>query len=75
MQGQGLGGDLLVDALRRVQFLADEIGIRAVEVDAIDDAARRFYERNGFVPLLDNPRHLFLPVRVIRALKLSPPPE
>lgn len=69
-QGQGLGAELLIDALRRVQHLADRIGIRAVEVDAIDESAKRFYERHGFVPLLDDPRHLFLTLRVIRALKL-----
>lgn len=71
-QGQGLGAELLIDALRRVQHLADRIGIRAVEVDAIDDSAKRFYERHGFVPLTDDPRHLFLSLRVIRALKLPP---
>jgi GNAT superfamily N-acetyltransferase len=71
-QGQGLGADLLIDALRRVQQLADEIGIAAVEVDAIDDAAKRFYEKHGFVALRDDARHLFLPMGTIRALKLAP---
>ena len=72
MQGQGLGALLLVDALRRTQHLADQIGIRAVEVDAIDDAAQRFYLKFGFMPLLDNPRHLFMPMRAIRKLNLPP---
>jgi GNAT superfamily N-acetyltransferase len=36
-QGRGLGRILLVDALRRVSALADKVGVRAVEVDAIDD--------------------------------------
>jgi ribosomal protein S18 acetylase RimI-like enzyme len=53
-------------------MLADEIGIRAIEVDAINDAANRFYQKHGFVALLDDPNHLFLPIRVVRALKLSP---
>ncbi|APW61412.1 GNAT family N-acetyltransferase [Paludisphaera borealis] len=69
-QGRGLGSLLLIDALRRAQHLAEHIGIRAVEVDAIDDAARNFYLKFGFMPLLDDPRHLFLPMQVIRKLGL-----
>jgi GNAT superfamily N-acetyltransferase len=71
-QGKGLGGLLLLDALRRAQHIADHIGIRAVEVDAIDDAAQRFYAKFGFTSLLDEPRHQFLPMHVIRKLKLAP---
>lgn len=71
-QGQGLGALLLIDALRRAQFLADQIGIRAVEVDAIDDPARDFYLRFGFTLLADAPRHLYLPTQVIRGLDLPP---
>jgi GNAT superfamily N-acetyltransferase len=72
-QGQGLGSLLLIDALRRVQHLAEQVGIRAVEVDAIDDAARQFYLRFGFVSLLDASNHLFLSTQVIRKLELPPP--
>jgi GNAT superfamily N-acetyltransferase len=72
VQGQGVGSLLLVDALRRTQHLAEHVGVRAVEVDAIDDAARLFYLRFGFVPLLDDPNHLFLSVSVIRKLNLPP---
>jgi GNAT superfamily N-acetyltransferase len=70
-QGLGLGGLLLIDALRRVVRLADEIGIRAVEVDAIDDSAKSFYLKFGFCELRDDPRHLFLPLHVIRKLNLD----
>lgn len=72
VQGQGLGSLLLVDALRRSAWLAEAIGIRAVEVDAIDEAARRFYLRFGFVALADTQDHLFLPMHVIRKLDLPP---
>ena len=72
VQGQGLGSLLLVDALRRTLYLAEQIGIRAIEVDALDQAARRFYLKFGFQPLLDNPHHLFLPLHVIRKLNLPP---
>jgi GNAT superfamily N-acetyltransferase len=72
VQGQGLGAELLMDAFRRIHQLAEQIGIKAVEVDAIDDSAKRFYKKHGFVDLLDDPHHLFLPMRVLRALKLPP---
>lgn len=72
VRGRGLGGFLLVDALRRVEFLAERIGVRAVEVEAIDENAVRFYRKYGFIPFKDDPRHLFLPLRVIRALRLPP---
>ena len=71
VQGQGLGGMLLIDALRRSVQISAEVGIRAVEVDAIDEAARRFYLKFGFRPLLDDPRHLFLPLHEIRKLGLD----
>jgi predicted GNAT family N-acyltransferase len=68
----GLGEFLLLDALRRCEYLAQKIGIRAVEVDAMDESAQRFYEKYGFRSLTDDPRHLFLPLQVIRKLKLPP---
>lgn len=71
-QGQGLGAFLLLDALRRAQHIADSVGIRAVEVDAIDEAARQFYLKFGFTLLTDDPNHLFLPMHVIRKLGLPP---
>ena len=71
-RGQGLGSMLLIDALRRAEHLAAELGIRAVEVDAIDEAARQFYLKFGFTALEDEPNHLFLPMHVIRKLNLPP---
>ena len=72
VQGQGLGSMLLIDALRRAQHLAEHVGVRAVEVDAIDEEARQFYLRFGFVPSLDDMNHLFLSMSVIRKLHLPP---
>jgi len=47
-QGKGLGKALLKDALLRSAAAADTIGARAVLVHAIDESARRFYERFDF---------------------------
>jgi GNAT superfamily N-acetyltransferase len=72
VQGRGLGSLLLIDALRRAQHISEEVGIRAVEVDALDEAARRFYLKFGFVSLADDLNHLFLGMHVIRKLGLAP---
>lgn len=43
VKGQGLGGELLVDALLRAVRATQEIGIFAVRVDALDLKAKEFY--------------------------------
>jgi GNAT superfamily N-acetyltransferase len=65
VQGQGLGRELLTDALQRCLDLSAGLGVYAVEVDAIDEQARQFYVKYGFVPLLDNDLHLHLPITTI----------
>ncbi|MEO8269196.1 MAG: GNAT family N-acetyltransferase [Aureliella sp.] len=71
-QGMRLGEFLLLDALRRAEKLAKKIGIRAVEVDALDARAKQFYQKYGFMSLVDDPQNLFLPMHMIRQLKLPP---
>jgi ribosomal protein S18 acetylase RimI-like enzyme len=70
-QGKGLGELLLLDALKRASLAADQLGIYAVEVRALNDSARRFYQKYGFTSLLDNEHHLYLPMKTIRKLGLS----
>jgi GNAT superfamily N-acetyltransferase len=65
VRGQGLGRALLMDALKRCLDLSAQVGIHAIEVDAIDQEAKTFYEKFGFVSLQDNERHLYLPVATI----------
>jgi GNAT superfamily N-acetyltransferase len=64
-QGQGLGEALLLDALDRCSNTADSLGVHAVEVAAIDGTAKRFYEKYGFMTLLDDELHLFLSIATI----------
>jgi len=71
-QGMGLGETLLIDAMRRVVTFADKIGIRAIEVDAIDESAKRFYLKYGFRELKDDTRHLYIAMHEVRKLKLPP---
>ena len=70
-QGKGLGELLLIDALKRATLAAEQLGIYAVEVRALNDSARRFYLKYGFIPLLDDELHLYLSMKAIRKLKLS----
>lgn len=70
-RGERLGEHLLVDALRRVLTVADEMGVHAVEVVATNDAARSFYLRYGFVPLVGDAHDLYLPLKTIRQLGLA----
>lgn len=58
-QGHHFGKWLLNDAVRRVSNLADQVGIKAIMVHAIDDQARAFYEYFGFVPSPITPNTLF----------------
>lgn len=69
-QRKGLGEHLLLDALCRVDRADRELGIHAVEVVAIDDAARHFYLKYGFTELRDDPHHLFISMKTIRQLRL-----
>ena len=63
MQGRGLGGSLLVDALARIAGIAAIAGSRVGVVDAISEDAHRFYARFGFVETLNDPMRLVVDLR------------
>ena len=65
-QGKGYGRFLLADALYRAA--QSEIASFAVIVDAKDEDARTFYERESFLPFPDQPMKLFRPMADIRQL-------
>lgn len=67
-QGQGLGTDLLVDALRRCLAAAEIAGARGVIAHAIDDEAKRFYERHGFLESRIGERTMLMPIETVVAL-------
>jgi len=67
-QGRGIGADLLIHAIRIAVRGADQVASAVVEVDALDAAARRFYERYGFRSLPDDELHLYLPMADARTL-------
>ncbi len=67
LQGRGLGGELLVDALSRAVQASDLAAARLVVVDAIDETAAAFYEHHGFLAVPGNPQRLIQKVSDIAA--------
>ena len=65
--GQGLGEALLFDAIAKVA--TSPVGAHAIFADAIDDEAAAFYRAFGFMPLIERPSTLYLPVAT--ALRLQ----
>jgi GNAT superfamily N-acetyltransferase len=53
LHGQGLGPELLVDALTQCVESSRIVASRYVVVDAINETAAKFYEKYGFKRLLD----------------------
>ncbi len=48
MQGKGIGSGLLKDAVLRTLRIAEEVGVRALLVHALNDQAVNFYLSHGF---------------------------
>ena len=59
-QGIQLGGALLQDAVRRTLAVAQNAGVRALLVHALDEQAKSFYEHYGFQPSPVDPLVLML---------------
>ena len=68
LRGQRLGEFLLMDALQRAFNQSDQIAAVAVVVDAIDDAARRFYLHFDFLLFPERRDRLFLPMKTLSRL-------
>ncbi len=67
LQGRQIGGAMLKDALQRAVSVAQNIGVRALLVHAINEPARLFYSHYGFVPSPANPMTLMLPLHAQNA--------
>ena len=67
-KGKGVGEFLLMNALHRCAQAATDIASMAVLVDAKDDAPDAFYRHCDFLPLQQQPRRLFLPMKTVAAL-------
>lgn len=67
VQGQGLGGQLLLAAGRRCLLVAAQDGGVALLIDAKNEQVAQWYGSYGAVPLLDTPLSLLLPFETIHA--------
>jgi GNAT superfamily N-acetyltransferase len=65
-KGMGLGTALLKDAMLRTLQAAEIAGLKAVFVQAKDQAAEQFYTKHGFLPSPVDPLHLFFPLDALR---------
>lgn len=72
-QGQGIGRVLLADALKRSAGAADQIGLKTVILDVIDDGGSKttakrvaFYDSMGFQALPGYPTRMFIGIETIR---------
>jgi ribosomal protein S18 acetylase RimI-like enzyme len=61
-QKRGHGSELLIYAIRKAVEVSRDIASAVIEVDALDDPARAFYEHYGFRGLLDDKLHMYLPM-------------
>ncbi|TAN21206.1 MAG: GNAT family N-acetyltransferase [Acidobacteria bacterium] len=62
VQGQGLGGQLLVAAAQRCLLAATQVGGVILLIDAKNDRAARWYASYGALPLQGRPLKLVLPL-------------
>lgn len=70
-QRQGIGKTLLSAAMGKFIEIFNTAGGIGLFVDAKDQAAKRYYEQFGFVPMPSNELELFLPVKTIREALIS----
>lgn len=67
-QGERLGQALLFHAFERSVSVAEQLGIYAVEVYALNEDARQFYLRFGLTELKDDRLHLYISIRQIKKI-------
>jgi GNAT superfamily N-acetyltransferase len=70
LQGQGLGGELLIDALSRIVDASASGGGRLIVVDAIDEGAIAFYQHHDFIAIGDSRR---LYIKIVTAERIISP--
>ena len=65
-QGKGMGTKLMVNAIKRSIIISEQLGIIGLFVDAKNEDARKFYQKFGFISMVDNSLDLFLPISTLQ---------
>jgi GNAT superfamily N-acetyltransferase len=65
VQGQGLGGQLMLAAGRRCLLAAEQVGGVALLIDAKNERVAKWYASYGAIPLADTPLTLLLPLATV----------
>lgn len=65
-QGNGIGEQLLLNAMERSVAISENAGVVGLFVDAKNDAAAGYYIKYGFIPTENDPLVLFLTMASIR---------
>ena len=71
VQRGGLGKRMLLRAMKQTLLASMDVGIYALVVNAIDDAAKEWYLGLdwGFEQLLDDPHHLYISIKTLKQLE------
>ena len=71
VQRSGLGKRMLLRAMKQTLIASMDVGIYAMVVNAIDDAAKDWYLGLdwGLEQLLDDPHHLYISIKTLKQLE------
>ena len=65
LQKQGIGKHMMINAMKRVINVSENVGIIGLFVDAKNQGAKEYYLNFGFIPLSDHSLKLFLPLSTL----------
>ena len=71
LQRQGIGKHMMINAMKRVIHISENVGIIGLFVDAKNQGAKKYYSNFGFIPLSDHSLKLFLPLNTLLQMHSS----
>jgi len=71
LQKQGLGKHMIINAIKRVIAISENVGVIGLFVDAKNEDTKKYYLKFGFIPLLDHCLKLFLPLNTLQQMHSS----
>lgn len=67
-QNRGLGRHLIINAIKRVIRISENVGIIGFFVDAKTEEVRNYYQKFGFIQLPQHSLELFLPLATLQQM-------